>query len=246
MSDVEFPEEPPDGWCNLINTSRFQCVFDDTASLDSTDEWLAPDELAQKRTSEHSQQTCSDQEKRILKNAGSSVEPQRERQPNVAEPPTEEPNPAKQVPCTPGRPPVIDQRETSSNHPELFPTLRSPQREQPALNRPSLIPERPSTAPAPSTQRPRCQTSAPVRHPGHEPAFMHHFAMLHTAKSATSSPPSRIFKETGAQCYPAAAHLALSSQMTTSRNPQKMSPLSSRSLPTQRPLRSRQRTTQTC
>jgi hypothetical protein len=36
---------------------------------------------------------------------------------------------------------------------------------------------------------------------------MHHFAMLHTAKSATSSPPSRVFKETGAQRYPAAAHL---------------------------------------
>jgi hypothetical protein len=55
MSDVEIPEEPPDGWCDLINTSRFQCVFDDTASLDLTDEWLAPDKLAQKRTSEHSQ-----------------------------------------------------------------------------------------------------------------------------------------------------------------------------------------------
>jgi hypothetical protein len=88
-SDVEFLDDPPPGWCDLFSNSRFQHVFDDETSSDLTGkEWLTPDKLAQKRASEHSQQIRSDQEKRISKNMGSSVEPQRERQPNAGEPPT--------------------------------------------------------------------------------------------------------------------------------------------------------------
>jgi hypothetical protein len=219
ISDVEFPDDPPPGWYDLFNNSRFQYVFDDETSLDLTDEWLTPDELAQKRASEHSQQIRSDQEKRISRNMGSSVEPQRERQPSVGEPPTEEPAAESQIPRTPGRPPDPYQREPlpgfTSPQRELFPTLRTPQREpqqreqqQPAPSRPSLIPERAPAAPSPTPKRPRRQTSAPVRYPRREPAFMHHFAMLHATETATSSPPSHDFKVTGLPHRAAAIHLA--------------------------------------
>jgi hypothetical protein len=181
-----------------------------------TDEWLIPEEILQKRATEHSHQIRAAQEKRISQTEkGFSVEPQREREPN-SEPSTQAPlsslphaefersapQTARKEPITaPGTPVDIAPKR------ELFPSIRSPQRE-PATEKPSQIqPEPPPQVPSPARGS-RRQDTAPVRYPQWEPGFMHHFNLLLATGSATFSPPSVQFKETNQPQQAAAFHLA--------------------------------------
>jgi hypothetical protein len=222
-SDIEFPDDPPPGWYDIFNESRYQYVFDDETSLELSDEWLTPEEITQKRASEHSQQIRSAQEKRISNSVmGSSAVPQRETEPDF-EPPTEATNPSTphKSPNSSGKPPGGHQREdyNSSGRPpgghqredsqapqrELFPTIRSPQREpaQPPSSQALEV----SVAPSPSRHPQRIRKEI-VRYPRKEPAFMHHFSVLHANDAAVSAPPSVIFKETQQPHQVATVHLA--------------------------------------
>ena len=230
-SDAEFPDDPPPGWYDLFRDSRYQYVFDEETSMNLTDEWLTPAEITEKRAREHASQIRAQQERRIAQQVtDASAVPQREEEPRgVGESPAK---PSALIPV--GVPPPAATPASTTDPPrvswgsqapqrELFPSIRSPQREpaprEPAHREPappapsSLRPSAPPSAPAPSpepsaSRRSGRHTTAPVRYPRREPGFMAHFNLLHATHAATSSAPSVQFKETNQPNQDASIYLA--------------------------------------
>jgi hypothetical protein len=66
ISNIEFLDDPPHGWFELLNDSCFQYVFDDDTSLQLADKWLTPEEITQRCAIEHSQEIWLTQERWIL------------------------------------------------------------------------------------------------------------------------------------------------------------------------------------
>lgn len=199
IGDVQYDENnPPPAWYDLFGNSRFQYVFDDDTDMELADEWLTPNEIAERRARDLSQDIRATHEIMLpdvtapeptLQRENATIQVETQTQPNNNEATIPVPIP---VPTTQNTiQPTAEQREIP---PVPTPTVSTP-------------PVRTIEQPPPQLRRSTRNRQLPERFRP-DVSLMRYYEEFENLFGAMDSPPSKQFKETLYNNQLATANLA--------------------------------------